>query len=130
MDMLKGEQIAEANLTDWRKLAQGLHARYLVDDFGTAAVRRRRGEAGDTSRTPPAHVDRQEIDQSGTAAHLRDNKGTEHAVQVTSRTSISRDRSRDRRRPMVYANPASVSDIELALERRAPRPSPQCGPPC
>ena len=26
MDMLKGEQIAEANLTDWRELAQGLHA--------------------------------------------------------------------------------------------------------
>jgi hypothetical protein len=26
MDMLKGDQIAEANLTDWRKLAQGLHA--------------------------------------------------------------------------------------------------------
>ena len=48
MDMLKGEQIAEANLTDWRKLAQGLHARYVIDDFGTgarfvAAV----GEAGD-----------------------------------------------------------------------------------
>ena len=48
MDMLKGEQIAEANLTDWRKLAQGLHARYVVDDFGAgarfvAAV----GEAGD-----------------------------------------------------------------------------------
>ena len=34
MDMLKGEQIAEANLTDWRKLAQGLHARYVVGDFG------------------------------------------------------------------------------------------------
>ena len=48
MDMLRGEQIAEANLPDWRKLAQGLHARYVVDDFGTcarfvAAV----GEAGD-----------------------------------------------------------------------------------
>ena len=37
MDMLKGEQIAEADLTDWRKLAQGLHARYVVDDFGTGA---------------------------------------------------------------------------------------------
>src|SRR5262245_1292824 len=37
MDMLKGDRIAEANLTDWRKLAQGLHARYLVTDFGTAA---------------------------------------------------------------------------------------------
>lgn len=37
MDMLKGEQIAEANLTDWRKPAQGLHARYVVDNFGTGA---------------------------------------------------------------------------------------------
>jgi 4a-hydroxytetrahydrobiopterin dehydratase len=37
MDMLKGEQIAEADLTDWRKLAQGLHARYVVGDFGTGA---------------------------------------------------------------------------------------------
>jgi len=37
MDMLKGEQIAEANLADWRKLAQGLHARYLIDNFGTGA---------------------------------------------------------------------------------------------
>ena len=48
MDMMRGAQIAEADLTEWRKLAQGLHARYLVDDFGTgarfvAAV----GEAGD-----------------------------------------------------------------------------------
>ena len=37
MDMLKGGQIAEANLNDWRKLAQGLHARDLVGDFGAAA---------------------------------------------------------------------------------------------
>ena len=48
MDMLRSEEIAAAGLTDWRKLAQGLHARYLVDDFGAgvrfvAAV----GEAGD-----------------------------------------------------------------------------------
>ncbi len=32
MDMLSGEEIARADLTDWRKPAQGLHARYLVDD--------------------------------------------------------------------------------------------------
>ena len=37
MDMLRGEQIAEAGLQDWRKLAQGLHARYVVDDFSTGA---------------------------------------------------------------------------------------------
>jgi 4a-hydroxytetrahydrobiopterin dehydratase len=32
MDMLTGQQITEANLTDWRKLWQGLHARYVVGD--------------------------------------------------------------------------------------------------
>src|SRR5262249_23146752 len=54
MDMLTGGQIAEANLTDWRKLAQGLHARYVIDAFGTgarlvAAV----GEAGGALGHPP-----------------------------------------------------------------------------
>ncbi|MDO5741274.1 MAG: 4a-hydroxytetrahydrobiopterin dehydratase [Ornithinimicrobium sp.] len=37
MDMLTGEEITGAKLSDWRKLAQGLHARYLVDDFGVGA---------------------------------------------------------------------------------------------
>ena len=54
MDMLKGEQIAAANLTDWRKLAQGLHARYVVDDFGTGArfvaAVGRRATRSDTTR--------------------------------------------------------------------------------
>jgi 4a-hydroxytetrahydrobiopterin dehydratase len=54
MDMLRGNEIAEARLTDWRKLAQGLHARYLVDDFGAGArfvvaV----GEAGDAVGARP-----------------------------------------------------------------------------
>jgi 4a-hydroxytetrahydrobiopterin dehydratase len=44
MDMLTGDQIEEANLTDWRKLGQGLHARCVVRDFGTGVrVRHRRG---------------------------------------------------------------------------------------
>ena len=48
MDMLMGNKIAEAHLTDWRKLAQGLHARYVVEDFGTAArFVAAVGEAGD-----------------------------------------------------------------------------------
>jgi 4a-hydroxytetrahydrobiopterin dehydratase len=37
MDKLKANKIAEASLADCRKLAQGLHARYLVDDLGTGA---------------------------------------------------------------------------------------------
>ena len=46
MDMLTGDRIAEAELTDWRKLAQGLHARYLVGDFGAGGTVRRRGGRG------------------------------------------------------------------------------------
>ncbi len=38
MDMLRSEQIAEAGLTDWRKLAQGLHARYLIADFAAGRL--------------------------------------------------------------------------------------------
>ena len=37
MDMIRGDQIAAEGLTDWRKLAQGLHARYRVEGFGEAA---------------------------------------------------------------------------------------------
>ncbi|QPZ39575.1 hypothetical protein [Paramicrobacterium chengjingii] len=35
MDILSGEHLAAAHLADWRKLARGMHARYLVNDFGT-----------------------------------------------------------------------------------------------
>ncbi len=48
MNMLKRAKIAEAGLTDWRKLAQGLTARCMVADFGTGArFVTAIGEAGD-----------------------------------------------------------------------------------
>ena len=37
MDMLGTAQIAAAHLKDWCQLAQGLHARYLIDDFEAGA---------------------------------------------------------------------------------------------
>lgn len=45
MDMLSGEQITAAALTDWRKLSQGLHARFVIPDFraGVRFLRHRRG---------------------------------------------------------------------------------------
>ena len=88
--MLTGSQIAEANLTDWRKLGQGLHARYVVRDFGTgvrfvAAV----GEAGDAFDHHPSvtmidgYVDLRLVSDD---AIYRDDKGTEHVVEwVTQR---------------------------------------------
>lgn len=122
MDMLRGAQIAEAGLTDWRKLAQGLHARYLVDDFSAgaqlvAAV----GEAGDAL----GHHPRVAIGTGYVAFELvtedaiyREDDGTEHVVEwVTQQdvdlarqiTAIARDRG-------LVADPASVSELELGLD--------------
>ena len=122
MDMLRGAEIAEADLTDWRKLAQGLHARYVVDDFGAgvrfvAAV----GAAGDALGHYPrvsmgtGYVDLKLVSDD---AVYRDDDGTEYVVEwVTQQdvdlarriTEIAADHGVD-------ADPASVSDIELGLD--------------
>jgi 4a-hydroxytetrahydrobiopterin dehydratase len=122
MDMLKGDQIAEADLTDWRKLAQGLHARYLVGDFGTGArfvvaV----GEAGDAAGHHPrvsigdGYVDFKLITDD---AIYRDGEGTEHVVEWVTQQDVDLARriteiAADHK---VDADPASVSDIELGLD--------------
>ena len=136
MDMLQGEQIAAANLADWRKLAQGLHARYLVDDFATgarfvAAV----GEAGDAlGHHPRASIGKGYVDLKLVSddAIYRDDEGTELVIEWVTQQDIDLARriteiAADHR---IDADPASVSDIELGLERRAPRPSLLCGPRC
>jgi 4a-hydroxytetrahydrobiopterin dehydratase len=122
MDMLRGEQIAEANLTDWRKLAQGLHARYLVDGFSTgvrfvAAV----GDAGDALGHHPrvsignGYVDLKLVSED---AIFRDDEGTEHVVEWVTQQDVDLARriteiASDHK---VVADPASVSDIELGLD--------------
>ena len=35
MDKLTNQQVLDAGLADWRKLAQSLHARFLTGDFAT-----------------------------------------------------------------------------------------------
>jgi 4a-hydroxytetrahydrobiopterin dehydratase len=122
MDMLRGAQIAEAGLTEWRKLAQGLHARYLTDGFAAgarfvAAV----GEAGDAIAHHPrvtigeGHVDLELVTAD---AIYRDDEGTEHVVEwVTQQdvdlarriTGIAADHG-------LTADPASVSEVELGLD--------------
>ena len=122
MDMLKGEQIAEANLTDWRKLAQGLHARYVIDDFATgarfvAAV----GEAGDALGHHPrvsignGYVDLKLVTDD---AIYRDDEGTEHVVEWVTQQDVDLARriTEIAVDDKVDADPASVSDIELGLD--------------
>ena len=122
MDMLRGEQIAAANLTDWRKLAQGLHARYLIDAFGTgvrfvAAV----GEAGDALGHHPrvslgqGYVDFKLVSDD---AIYRDGEGTEHVVEWVTQQDVDLARriTEIAAAHQVDADPASVSDIELGLD--------------
>jgi 4a-hydroxytetrahydrobiopterin dehydratase len=120
--MLGGAQIAEANLTDWRKLAQGLHARYLVSDFGAgarfvAAV----GEAGDAlGHHPrvsmgPGYVDLELVSDD---AIYRDGEGTEHIVEWVTQQDVDLARriteiAADHK---VDADPGSVTEIELGLD--------------
>src|SRR5215213_5755706 len=91
-EMLTGEQIGDANLTDWRKLGQGLHARYVVGDFGAgvrfvAAV----GEAGDALGHHPrvtlgdGYVDVKLVSDD---AVYRDDAGVEHVVEGVTRRDV------------------------------------------
>jgi len=120
--MLRGEKIAEANLTDWRKLAQGLHARYLVGDFGTAArfvvaV----GEAGDAPGHHPnvsignGYVDLKLISAD---AIYRDAEGTEHVVEWVTQQDVDLARriTEIAAEQAVGADPSSITAIELALD--------------
>ena len=122
MDMLKGEQIAEANLTDWRKLAQGLHARYVIGDFGTgarfvAAV----GEAGDAlGHHPSVSIGKGYVDFKLVSddAIYRDGEGTEHVVEWVTQQDVDLARriTEIAVNHELDADPASVSDIELGLD--------------
>jgi 4a-hydroxytetrahydrobiopterin dehydratase len=122
MDMVKGAQIDEAKLSDWRKLGQGLHARYLVDDFGSGArFVASVGQAGDALGHHPrvamgdGYVDLKLISED---AVYRDGEGNEHIVEwVTQKdidlaqriTEIAADQA-------VTADPASITTIELAVD--------------
>ena len=122
MDMLTGDQIVEANLTDWRKLGQGLHARYVVGDFGTgvrfvAAV----GEAGDALGHHPrvtigdGYVDLKLLSDD---AVYRDDEGTEHVVEWVTQQDVDLARrvTEIAAEQAVDADPASITTIELALD--------------
>lgn len=122
MDMLTGDQIAQAGLTDWRKLAQGLHARYLVADFGAGArFLVAVGEAGDVLGHHPSvsmgsgYVDLKLVTDD---AVYRDDDGTEYVVQWPTQqdvdlarriTEVAADHG-------LTADPAAVSIVELGLD--------------
>ncbi|KQV63253.1 4a-hydroxytetrahydrobiopterin dehydratase [Nocardioides sp. Root122] len=122
MDMLRSAQIAEAGLTDWRKLAQGLHARYVTDGFAAgarfvAAV----GEAGDeVGHHPRAAIGDRHVDLELVTAEAiyRADDGTEHVVEwVTQQDVDLARRITDLAADLgLVADPAAVSEVELGLD--------------
>src|SRR6478672_10769971 len=92
MDMLRGNEIADAGLTDWVKLAQGLHARYRVGSFAEAArFVAAVGEAGDEVGHHPrvrigaGFVDLELVTDDAT---YRTDDGTEHVVEWPTQQDV------------------------------------------
>jgi 4a-hydroxytetrahydrobiopterin dehydratase len=122
MDMLTGEEIAEADLSDWRKLAQGLHARYVIDDFGTGArfVAAVGGAADVLGHHPrvgigPGYVDLKLVTDD---AIYRDREGTEHVIEWVTQQDVDLARriTEIAAEHGIEADPASVSMVELGLD--------------
>ncbi|MFC7491870.1 MULTISPECIES: VOC family protein [unclassified Knoellia] len=122
MDMLKSDEITAAGLTDWRKLAQGLHARYLVDDFAAGArFVTALGEAGDAlGHHPRVSMGKGCVDLKLVTddAIYRDDDGTEYVIEWPTQqdvdlarriTEIAVDHT-------LKADPTSVSVVELGLD--------------
>ena len=122
MDMLSGEQITRAGLTDWRKLGQGLHARFMGNDFASgarfvtavAAVAELAGHDPEV-RMGSRHVDLKLISDD---AIYRDAQGTEHQVEwVTQKdVDLARKISEIAAEQALVADPSSITAIELALD--------------
>lgn len=125
MDMLFPDKIAEANLTDWRKLAQGIHARYLVDGLATGArFVTAIAEAGDAlGHYPKVSMGNGHVDLKLTSddAIYRDGD-TEHIVEWVTQKDIDLARRIEQIAADhgLSADPASVSVLELGLDTANP----------
>lgn len=122
MDMLTGEQITAAGLTDWRKLGQGLHARFIVGDLRAGArllttISEADAASGDhlEVRMGTGHVDLKLISDD---AIYRDDAGTEHQVEWVTQVDVDLAHriSEIAAEQSVLADPQSITTIELALD--------------
>ncbi|WGW10947.1 4a-hydroxytetrahydrobiopterin dehydratase [Saxibacter everestensis] len=110
MENLTNQQIIDARLDDWRKLAQALHARFLTDDFVTglrfvtvvAEAAEAAGHHPDVTLTYP----------------LVDLKLISHDVgSITQRdVDLARQISEIAREQGISAEPTAVTQFELALD--------------
>ena len=122
MEMLSGEQITAAGLADWRKLGQGLHARFVIRDFRAGAqfisAIANAGEAA--GHHPQLRMDTSQVDLKliSDNAIYRDDAGTEHQVEWVTQQDIGLARriSEIAAEQSLVADPGSITAIELALD--------------
>jgi len=122
MDMLSGKQITAANLPEWRKLGQGLHARFVIGDLSEgvrflAAISETGTAVGHHLRVRigPGHVDLKLISND---AIYRDDAGAEHQVEWVTQgdVDLARRISQIAAAQAVRADPGSITTIELVLD--------------
>ncbi|MBS46047.1 MAG: 4a-hydroxytetrahydrobiopterin dehydratase [Nocardioides sp.] len=126
MDMLRSSALADVDLPDWRKLAQGLHARFLTDGFAAGArFVTAVAEAADAlGHHPRVTMDAARVDLELVShdAIYRADDGTEHVVEWVTQDDVDLARrvSEIAAEHGLGADPAQVTEIELGLG--TPRP--------
>lgn len=134
--MLSGAQITAAGLTDWRKLGQALHARFVIRDLRTGvrflqAIAEAVDDAGHSPeiRMGTAYVDLKLL--SGDAIY-RDDAGTEHQVAwVTQKdVDLARRISAIASEQSLPADPRVAPRSSWPWTPRTPPPSRRCGRHC
>lgn len=122
MQMLGIGDILAADLADWRRLGQGLHARFAIDGFPAGArFVSAVAEAGQAAGHQPevrmgeGYVDLKLISHD---AIYRDDEGTEHQVSWATRLDVDLARrvSRAAADLGMAARPDEITSIELALD--------------
>lgn len=111
MDTLSNQQIADADLADWRKLAQALHARFHVPDYLAAAAFI--GAVAQASEDAGHHPDVKLTYGVVNLALCTREEGlwvTQKDVELARQISaIARDQG-------LTADPTAVTQLELALD--------------
>ena len=110
METLTTQQVLDAGLADWRKLAQALHARFLTGDFVT-------GLRFVTAVTEAAERANHHPDVTLTYPYV-DLKLISHDVSWVTRRDLdlAREISDIAREQGIGSDPGSLAEIELALD--------------
>ena len=110
MDNLTNQQILNARLDDWRKLAEALHARFLTGDFRT-------GLRFATAVTEAAEAANHHPDVRLTYPHVDVALISHDVGRVTQRDiDLARKISEIAQDEGVAAQPGAVTQLELALD--------------